>query len=127
MYYCCRYRCSIGVNFRTGFIDENVAIEMRPNKIARKYAKSWLLIDVVSCLPTAYIMQIVDAARADERKATAPNTKVFKILRLLRLAKLLRLARLKKIIKRHEEEFENLMGLAKVLVAGMCSAAMSAF
>ena len=98
---------------------------MRPKVIARKYVKTWLLIDVVSCLPTAYVTQIIDATRSAEATSTAPNTKIFKILRLLRLAKLLRLARLKKIIKRHEEEFENLMGLAKVLVAGTHNAAMS--
>jgi hypothetical protein len=95
---------------------------MRPKRIARKYVKNWLCVDVVSCLPTAYVTQIIDATQsAEDRTIAAPNTKIFKILRLLRLAKLLRLARLKKIIKRHEEEFENLMGLAKVLVAGMYS------
>lgn len=99
---------------RTGFFEDGV-LEMRPTRIARTYAKQWLAIDVVSCLPVPYITLII-ASLADEGHSSGKgnSTKLFKILRLLRLAKLLRLGRLKKIIKRHEEEFENLMGIFKV-------------
>ena len=121
-----RRSCSIGINFRTGYIDENSVVEMRPKRIARHYAKGWLLVDVFSCLPTSYITQVIEATRSDDTSVSAPNTKIFKILRLLRLAKLLRIGRLKKIIKRHEEEFENLLGGAKVLVAGVYGGATSA-
>ena len=88
---------------------------MRPTHIARSYAKQWLAVDVVSCLPIPYITLIISSLAEDGSTTGKGNsTKLFKILRLLRLAKLLRLGRLKKIIKRHEEEFENLMGIFKV-------------
>ena len=105
----------IFVNFRTAFVDENGVIEMRPKRIARNYLKSWLPIDVVSCLPIPYIMQILKAVNDTDGGGGNANVKIFKILRLLRLAKLLRLGRLKKIVKRHEEEIEGLMGMLKVL------------
>jgi hypothetical protein len=102
------------VAVRTGVIDDGI-IEMRPKKIARAYARGWLSIDVVSCLPIPYITQIMAALEDDSDASGQGNTtKLFKILRLLRLAKLLRLGRLKKIIKRHEEEMEGLMGVLKV-------------
>jgi hypothetical protein len=113
-------RRSIGINFRTGYLDELHVVELRPSKIARQYAKGWLPIDIVSCLPTSYITQIATAMQTPDERALAAqgsgpaNTKIFKILRLLRLAKLLRLGRIKKIIKRHEEEMEGLMGVLKV-------------
>jgi hypothetical protein len=75
-------------------------------EIAMHYAKGWLLLDVVSCLPISYVTAIMQATSTSAAQGSPPNTKVFKILRLLRLAKLLRLGRLKKIIKRYEEEFE---------------------
>jgi hypothetical protein len=88
---------------------------MRPKRIARSYAKQWLAVDVISTLPISYITLIIASLTDDGKSAGRGNTtKLFKILRLLRLAKLLRLGRLKKIIKRHEEEFENLMGVFKV-------------
>ena len=126
-------RRSIGINFRTGYLDELHVVEMRPSKIARQYAKGWLPIDIVSCLPTSYITQIVTAMQTPEERALAAqgsgpaNTKIFKILRLMRLAKLLRLGRIKKIIKRHEEEMENLMGFAKLFVAARPASPMSTF
>ena len=99
---------------RTGFFDDGV-LEMRPKRIARSYAKQWLSVDVVSCLPIPYITLIIASMSENgEASGQGSTTKLFKILRLLRLAKLLRLGRLKKIIKRHEEEFENLMGVFKV-------------
>lgn len=88
---------------------------MRPRYIARAYARKWLAVDVVSCLPIPYITLIISSqAEESGTSGKGSTTKLFKILRLLRLAKLLRLGRLKKIIKRHEENFENLMGIFKV-------------
>lgn len=108
------FTIDIVINFRTGFRDENGSVETRPKQIARSYLKTWLIIDVVSCLPISYITQILQAVQGTEDEGGGANVKIFKVLRLLRLAKLLRLGRLKKIIKRHEEEIEGLMGIVKV-------------
>eukprot|EP01043_Picozoa_sp_COSAG02_P022046 COSAG02_NODE_1134_length_14376_cov_382.343700_2_plen_705_part_00 len=106
------------LNFVTSFYDNDAVLVRAPREIAKRYAKGWLAIDVVSCLPISYVTLAIEAgsSKAAQRGST-PNTKVFKILRLLRLAKLLRLGRLKKIAKRYEEEFENLLGILKLVGA----------
>jgi CRP-like cAMP-binding protein len=104
------------VNFRTGYVDDGVTI-LRPWMIARHYLTTWLAVDIVSCLPIGYVTQIIEVTSdegADDHTSSSQVNKSFKILRLLRLAKLLRLGRLKKIIKRHEEEMDNLMGYIKL-------------
>ena len=106
----------IVVNFRTGHQDVDGAMEMRCGKIAKNYASSWLLIDVVSCIPVQYIVQAMDAYNHDvrgdsarvaiwrphsrhvftrntagtgtERGNASTQIKGVKILRLLRLTKL---------------------------------------
>ena len=74
----------IFLNFRTAFYQEG-ALVRDTKKIARSYAKGWLAIDVVSCLPVGYVTLLIENSGGGTL-----NTKVFKILRLLRLAKLLR-------------------------------------
>jgi hypothetical protein len=94
------------LNFMTSYYDSDGVLVRNTREIAMHYAKGWLLLDVVSCLPISYGTAIMQATSTSAAQGSPPNTKVFKILRLLRLAKLLRLGRLKKIIKRYEEEFE---------------------
>eukprot|EP01047_Picozoa_sp_COSAG01_P024022 COSAG01_NODE_1471_length_10198_cov_4.595703_2_plen_586_part_00 len=111
----------IFVNFRTGVMIDN-ELEMSARRIAIHYAKGWLLVDVVSCLPIGYVSQAMN--ESGQTPATS-NTKAFKILRMLRLSKLLRLARLKQILKRHEEELEDIMtivntSMAFVIVGYVC-------
>ncbi len=106
------------LNFVTSFYDNDAVLVRAPRQIAKHYAKGWLAIDVVSCLPISYVTLIIEASTTEAKQhGSTPNTKVFKILRLLRLAKLLRLGRLKKIVKRYEEEFENLLGILKLVGA----------
>lgn len=94
------------LNFMTSFFDHDAVLVRAPREIAVHYAKGWMLIDVISCLPISYITLIIQAAKDSTEQGSPPDTKVFKILRLLRLAKLLRLGRLKKIVKRYEEEID---------------------
>ena len=115
----------IFTNFRQGYQDVDGSMEMRPKKIAINYARSWLIIDIVSCLPIQYILHIsdalqnVDANDAGGRDAggQAAQIKGIKILRLLRLTKLLRLARVKRIIRRYEDHFEGLGSFVKLITA----------
>ena len=88
-------------------------------KVCSKYATSWLAIDVVSCLPIAYIEQIVEATQPDAERTTGANSelrKLLKILRLLRLTKLLRLGKLKKLMQTREEQFEELLDAWQVFL-----------
>ena len=43
-------------NFRTAYFDKRGIIVIDRTMIAKEYARSWLLIDVVTCLPINYIM-----------------------------------------------------------------------
>jgi CRP-like cAMP-binding protein len=65
---------------------------------AKSYAKGWLPVDFVSCLPFGYIPYVLG-----EGEGGAGN-KATRMLRMFRLLKLLRLVRIKRILDRWEEE-----------------------
>ena len=47
----------VAVNFRSAYRDnETGRLVFEPAEAARRYARSWLLIDIVTCLPINYIM-----------------------------------------------------------------------
>jgi potassium voltage-gated channel Eag-related subfamily H protein 3 len=93
----------IFVNFRTGFYHQNGYLEINARKIAISYAKTWLALDVFTCLPITYGVMLV---RWDTRMDTGSTSqlKVFRSLRLLKLGKLLRVARLLRMIDRYREQ-----------------------
>lgn len=79
--------------FVTGFVTEDGALEMRPNTVARHYARTWLPFDflLVACdwMETiiAAASSVSDAARFSKLSRT------FRMLRMIRLARVLRLNR----------------------------------
>lgn len=75
---CCLGYTDIIINFRTGFVDENGRLEMRPRLIARQYSRRWLVVDVVSCLPIAYVTQIMEA-NSSKSEGGGTNVKIFKV------------------------------------------------
>jgi hypothetical protein len=99
----------MGLNFFTGYFDEDDALEMRREKIAAQYLKSWFIIDLVSCLPIQYVLVFMDV----EGPEAASHTKILKGLRLFRLAKLLRLGKLRDIFHQYEEEMASLAQAVK--------------
>jgi hypothetical protein len=95
-------------NFRTAYYDTSSGhLIINPSKIARRYIRSWLIVDVLSCMPVVYIDLIVNGTETGSKAGT--EVKLFKGLRLLRLAKMLRLARIKKSIERHDDAVGPLM------------------
>ena len=85
--------------------------------------KGWFWLDVVSCLPVAYITQIAAALDSSDGGgdeggggAAGGNVKILKVLRLLRLAKLLRLGRVHTLMKRHEERFEEILAAGQMFL-----------
>lgn len=108
-------------NFRTAYFDEDVHLRKEPTKIARNYAKGWLAIDVVACLPISYVEMVIEASRDNdgkEKRASSSGVRLVKILRLVRLAKLLRLTKLKRILKSYEDVIGDMNGVFKIL--GCC-------
>lgn len=70
-------------------------------KLARKYAGGWMVIDLVSVVPWPWIFSLF--ARSPDSADSGQDAKALKVLRLLRLTKILRLARAMHIYKKYEE------------------------
>ena len=73
------YWCDIALSFLTGFVLEDGTQVMDPRKIVRRYATSWLVIDVVSTIP----YQAFESTRGRH----------WSVLRLLRITRLWRVLR----------------------------------
>jgi hypothetical protein len=81
----------IWVNFRTAYYNKHGYLEIRLPSIARNYARSWLSLDVITCLPVPYAIMLI---RWDTNASgSGSQMKAFKVLRLLKLGKLLRVTR----------------------------------
>ena len=82
----------IFVNFRTGYIDdgESFHVEMCPSKICKRYAKSWLLVDILAAIPFNLFFGD-NSGNADRLPRMLRMPRLVRILRLLRLVKLLKL------------------------------------
>ncbi len=109
------FAVDIVVNFRTAYYDGSGKLVTDLRMVAKKYLKTWFIIDFVSCVPIGYAFMIIDAvdgAGGDDSN-NANKIKLTKILRLVRLAKnLARIARLKKLktlMEEYEDYFEPIM------------------
>ena len=86
-------------------------------KIATHYAKTWLIIDIVSCAPIAYVVLLIqyrdtgsvfsESPQASTVSQSNRQAKLVKILRLLRLvknmAKVAKLKKLKQVLAAYED------------------------
>ncbi|GBG29142.1 Potassium voltage-gated channel protein eag [Hondaea fermentalgiana] len=89
------------LNFRTGFVRKDGALEMQPRKIAWNYLKTYFLIDLVSSFPIdAFVQSMENLQSAKVLKAG----KILKVGRILKLAKLARLLKLPHLLGRFEED-----------------------
>lgn len=95
------------LNFRTGFYHKNGILEIDLRNIAVEYAKTWLTLDVITCLPVTYVIMLIkwDADGSESSR----HVKVFRVLRLLKLGKLLRVARILRMIERYREQLRIFM------------------
>jgi hypothetical protein len=115
--------CDVFVNFRTAYFDDARGVLVSdPQTIAKEYAKSWLVIDVVSCLPVGYLTYFEcnwDMAKcnSDEEDVGGSNLRALKVLRLLRLGKMLRLAKFSRMLKKYDNiaELKVIIAIASVL------------
>ncbi|KAI4829491.1 hypothetical protein KUCAC02_023531 [Chaenocephalus aceratus] len=83
------------LNFRTGIVfEDNTEIILDPNKIKKKYLKSWFVVDFVSSIPVDYIFLIVERGMDSEVYKTARALRIVRFTKILSLLRLLRLSRL---------------------------------
>uniref|UniRef100_A0A7S3GKG5 Cyclic nucleotide-binding domain-containing protein n=1 Tax=Palpitomonas bilix TaxID=652834 RepID=A0A7S3GKG5_9EUKA len=91
------------INFRLGYVNEEGMVETTPRKVAKRYARSWFLIDLVSILPLDIVL---DLFNVDTSSQVARVPKLLRILRLFKLLKIARVFRMTRILRRWETRFE---------------------
>lgn len=92
--------CDIGLNFRTGYIDNHGEVIFGLLAIAKNYLTGFFLIDIMSVMPIDYILLIVYGQSSRQFK----DSRIPRITRLVRLVRLLRLPRLFRYLGRHESK-----------------------
>ncbi|XP_062965126.1 potassium/sodium hyperpolarization-activated cyclic nucleotide-gated channel 2 [Cynocephalus volans] len=105
------------LNFRTGIvIEDNTEIILDPEKIKRKYLRTWFVVDFVSSIPVDYIFLIVEKGIDSEVYKTARALRIVRFTKILSLLRLLRLSRLIRYIHQWEEIFHMTYDLASAVM-----------
>ncbi|XP_068090159.1 potassium/sodium hyperpolarization-activated cyclic nucleotide-gated channel 2 isoform X2 [Hyperolius riggenbachi] len=105
------------LNFRTGIvIEDNTEIILDPQKIKRKYLRTWFVVDFVSSIPVDYIFLIVEKGIDSEVYKTARALRIVRFTKILSLLRLLRLSRLIRYIHQWEEIFHMTYDLASAVM-----------
>uniref|UniRef100_A0A8C6VBX8 Cyclic nucleotide-binding domain-containing protein n=1 Tax=Naja naja TaxID=35670 RepID=A0A8C6VBX8_NAJNA len=105
------------MNFRTGIvIEDNTEIILDPERIKKKYLKTWFVVDFVSSIPVDYIFLIVEKGMDSEMYKTARALRIVRFTKILSLLRLLRLSRLIRYIHQWEEIFHMTYDLASAVM-----------
>ncbi|XP_075400152.1 potassium/sodium hyperpolarization-activated cyclic nucleotide-gated channel 2 [Tenrec ecaudatus] len=105
------------LNFRTGIvIEDNTEIVLDPEKIKKKYLRTWFVVDFVSSIPVDYIFLIVEKGIDSEVYKTARALRIVRFTKILSLLRLLRLSRLIRYIHQWEEIFHMTYDLASAVM-----------
>uniref|UniRef100_A0A8C3FTG2 Hyperpolarization activated cyclic nucleotide gated potassium and sodium channel 2 n=1 Tax=Chrysemys picta bellii TaxID=8478 RepID=A0A8C3FTG2_CHRPI len=105
------------LNFRTGIIiEDNTDIILDPERIKKKYLKTWFVVDFVSSIPVDYIFLIVEKGIDSEVYKTARALRIVRFTKILSLLRLLRLSRLIRYIHQWEEIFHMTYDLASAVM-----------
>ncbi|KAH0625806.1 hypothetical protein JD844_034086 [Phrynosoma platyrhinos] len=105
------------MNFRTGIvIEDNTEIVLDPERIKKKYLKTWFVVDFVSSIPVDYIFLIVEKGMDSEVYKTARALRIVRFTKILSLLRLLRLSRLIRYIHQWEEIFHMTYDLASAVM-----------
>ena len=100
----------IVLNFVTGYAHKgNSKVVLDPKKIARQYARSWFVPDLIASFPFDII------AAGTSNSEAYRSTKFVRILKLLRLVKLFRIMRLNRILHRLERKMSIKYGIWQVM------------
>lgn len=85
--------CDILKSLNTGYVVEEGAVETSRWEIAKMYGRTWLLLDVIACLPMYQILEGVE----NEGNQTEPTSS--DILRLFRFPRFYRLFQVSRVFK----------------------------
>ena len=116
------------LNFVTGYEnkEDHGKIVTDGGMIARNYARTWMVIDLLGILPVDLSLKISQGRfrcsfdeggcpEQSEESNSAQLLKLFKLLRLFRLIKLLRLVRIGKLIERYQDDLFQLLPSLSIL------------
>ncbi|KAL6056868.1 hypothetical protein STEG23_003272 [Scotinomys teguina] len=107
----------LALNFRTGIvIEDNTEIILDPEKIKKRYLRTWFVVDFVSSIPVDYIFLIVEKGIDSEVYKTARALRIVRFTKILSLLRLLRLSRLIRYIHQWEEIFHMTYDLASAVM-----------
>ncbi|XP_058138228.1 LOW QUALITY PROTEIN: potassium/sodium hyperpolarization-activated cyclic nucleotide-gated channel 2 [Dasypus novemcinctus] len=107
----------LALNFRTGIVlEDSTEIVLDPEKIKRRYLRSWFVVDFVSSIPVDYIFLIVEKGIDSEVYKTARALRIVRFTKILSLLRLLRLSRLIRYIHQWEEIFHMTYDLASAVM-----------
>ncbi|XP_069914549.1 potassium/sodium hyperpolarization-activated cyclic nucleotide-gated channel 2 isoform X3 [Oryctolagus cuniculus] len=107
----------LALNFRTGIVvEDNTEIILDPEKIKRRYLRTWFVVDFVSSIPVDYIFLIVEKGIDSEVYKTARALRIVRFTKILSLLRLLRLSRLIRYIHQWEEIFHMTYDLASAVM-----------
>ena len=117
----------IYLNFLFVVEDESFQMVTSKPKLAKRYLKSWFLIDILAVIPLDHGIRLSEGRFVCGMVGTCPPQsggdnsgqyfKLFKMLRLFRLVKLLKLLKVGKVLDRYQDElyfymqYLNLFGL----------------
>ena len=117
------------LNFHTGYVDpdDEERVIYEPWAIAREYARTWLSIDIVACLPIDFVIRVSEGRLlcsmaaggcpedVSQQDSSGQLLRLFKLLRLFRLMKLLRLARIARLFERYQDDLFQYLHFFAVL------------
>jgi hypothetical protein len=92
------------VQFRTSYIEQGQVVS-DSKKVAKKYLKSWFIIDAVSGIPFEILLNL-----------TGMYGQLFKILRLVRLGRILKLFKLNKLFIERSRSYNIQPGILRLVV-----------
>lgn len=117
------------LNFRTGFKEDNkgyrLSIILNSKMIVKRYAKSWLIIDVVSSLPLDIITVAFTGSESSSDlglgvKSASNALKFLRLTKLLSLFKLLRMSRFLRIVSKYEEFYRLTASIVRYIKLVLC-------
>ncbi|KAG9402212.1 Potassium voltage-gated channel sub H member 5 [Aphanomyces cochlioides] len=99
-------------NFLVGYHDERDELVVNHKEIAKKYLKTWFLLDIVSTIP---IESITTYFGNQSTSHSFSSIQLFRILRVARIIKLTRLAKLQAFFAKAETAFGFNAGMVRLV------------
>lgn len=109
------YILDVFVTANTAFYQKGVLITTR-KEILKKYARSWLLIDVLSSFPYSWLFQSPLDSSSSSNLRTPSLLKVVKISRLLRTFRLVRLTKVRQYLSILEQKVSSKISILLTII-----------